>query len=167
MALIKCPECGKEISDTAKICPECGYKIKKVNRKVYIIITIIVIIIGIIFGGKIFGNNAAKQARKILELDYGKQVNITSIFYNEEQKGCIIEFSSGGVSDVACVHLKDKTIGYESVYENMSEKSNDLSLSDSDKQKHAMQIIEYPYDAMWVYDLFANGTSGSKWERVQ
>ena len=25
MALITCPECGKEISDTAKSCPECGY----------------------------------------------------------------------------------------------------------------------------------------------
>ena len=29
MALIKCPECGKEISDKAKACPECGYKMKK------------------------------------------------------------------------------------------------------------------------------------------
>ena len=27
MALIKCPECGKEISDTAKSCPNCGYMI--------------------------------------------------------------------------------------------------------------------------------------------
>lgn len=26
MALIKCPECGKEISDTAKSCPNCGYE---------------------------------------------------------------------------------------------------------------------------------------------
>ena len=26
MALIKCSECGREISDTAKICPHCGYK---------------------------------------------------------------------------------------------------------------------------------------------
>lgn len=25
MALINCPECGKEISDTAKSCPNCGY----------------------------------------------------------------------------------------------------------------------------------------------
>lgn len=25
MALIKCPECGKEISDQAKSCPGCGY----------------------------------------------------------------------------------------------------------------------------------------------
>ena len=24
MALIKCSECGKEISDTAKTCPHCG-----------------------------------------------------------------------------------------------------------------------------------------------
>lgn len=28
MALIKCIECKKEISDTAKICPHCGYKLK-------------------------------------------------------------------------------------------------------------------------------------------
>lgn len=28
MALIKCPECGQEISDTAKSCPHCGYKTK-------------------------------------------------------------------------------------------------------------------------------------------
>lgn len=29
MALIKCPECGKEISDTAKSCPNCDYRIKR------------------------------------------------------------------------------------------------------------------------------------------
>lgn len=28
MALIKCPECGKEISDNAENCPHCGYPIK-------------------------------------------------------------------------------------------------------------------------------------------
>lgn len=27
MALIKCPECGKEISDKAKTCPKCGWKV--------------------------------------------------------------------------------------------------------------------------------------------
>lgn len=29
MALIKCPECGKEISDKAEICPNCGFGIRK------------------------------------------------------------------------------------------------------------------------------------------
>ena len=27
MALIKCPECGKEVSDKAKACPHCGFEI--------------------------------------------------------------------------------------------------------------------------------------------
>ncbi len=31
MALIKCPECGKEISDSAKQCPHCGYKSRNLN----------------------------------------------------------------------------------------------------------------------------------------
>ena len=31
MALIKCPECGKEISDRAKKCPNCGFPIKRKN----------------------------------------------------------------------------------------------------------------------------------------
>lgn len=29
MALIKCPECGKMISDQASSCPECGYPVSK------------------------------------------------------------------------------------------------------------------------------------------
>lgn len=29
MALVKCPECGKKVSDTAVSCPNCGYGIKE------------------------------------------------------------------------------------------------------------------------------------------
>ena len=29
MALINCPECGKEVSLTAVSCPHCGYGVKK------------------------------------------------------------------------------------------------------------------------------------------
>ncbi len=29
MAMIKCPECGREISDTVVKCPHCGYGLKK------------------------------------------------------------------------------------------------------------------------------------------
>ncbi|MBR1380297.1 MAG: zinc ribbon domain-containing protein [Alphaproteobacteria bacterium] len=31
MALIKCPECGKQISSEVKTCPKCGYTIRKSN----------------------------------------------------------------------------------------------------------------------------------------
>ena len=33
MALIKCPECGKEISDAAVKCPGCGYPLKAEQKK--------------------------------------------------------------------------------------------------------------------------------------
>lgn len=32
MAIIICPECGKERSDQIKACPHCGYKIKKAKK---------------------------------------------------------------------------------------------------------------------------------------
>jgi uncharacterized protein YbaR (Trm112 family) len=33
MALITCPECKKEISDTAKSCPSCGYELKPSQKQ--------------------------------------------------------------------------------------------------------------------------------------
>lgn len=33
MALIKCPECGKMISDKAHACPNCGYPLQKRARR--------------------------------------------------------------------------------------------------------------------------------------
>lgn len=54
MALMNCPECNKEISDTVKTCPNCGYKIKRQNRILSLlnnsIIFIFCIIVNIIIG---------------------------------------------------------------------------------------------------------------------
>ena len=53
MALVKCPECGNEISDKAKTCPACGWSNsavsarKKVNR--WSVITIILAVFGILW----------------------------------------------------------------------------------------------------------------------
>lgn len=33
MALMSCPECGKEISDAARACPHCGYAIRESASK--------------------------------------------------------------------------------------------------------------------------------------
>lgn len=32
MALIKCPECGRQVSDKAAACPDCGYPISSVDK---------------------------------------------------------------------------------------------------------------------------------------
>lgn len=37
MALIKCPECGKEVSDKASACPNCGYRISHPEKAAAII----------------------------------------------------------------------------------------------------------------------------------
>ena len=34
MALVKCPECGKEVSNSAEACPNCGYGIKQHFNKI-------------------------------------------------------------------------------------------------------------------------------------
>lgn len=73
MALIKCKECGKDISDTAKVCINCGAKTEKaklVNKKIklYGIISIIIILIvcGIIL---IYNNNPlVKNKNKAISL---------------------------------------------------------------------------------------------------
>lgn len=61
MALINCPECGNEVSDTAEKCPKCGYKIKKnqqvnkikeiinLKKKSLVIIIVLLLIIAGIF----------------------------------------------------------------------------------------------------------------------
>ena len=37
MALIKCPECKKQVSDSAETCPHCGYKLKETSVEKHII----------------------------------------------------------------------------------------------------------------------------------
>lgn len=50
--IIKCPSCGKDISDNAKICPGCGAKVKKpIYKKVWFWIIIAFIVIGLASGG--------------------------------------------------------------------------------------------------------------------
>ncbi len=56
MALINCPECGKEVSDTAKKCPNCGYALKKsqianpkVKKTLLIVICALAVIVASFF----------------------------------------------------------------------------------------------------------------------
>ena len=86
MALIKCPECKKEISDTNKKCPHCGFKIKnninfkemiskikfkdildklKNNKKMlYSIIVVLLFIVFILF--LVIGGKDSRNAKKVI-----------------------------------------------------------------------------------------------------
>lgn len=49
MAMMTCPECGKEISDTAESCPNCGYRIKKKKKNGCLIVLIVIIVVFLLF----------------------------------------------------------------------------------------------------------------------
>ena len=67
MSLVKCKECGKDISKKAKVCPSCGDKNKnEINKMIFIIPIIIICIIGIFWmmlGGKVINNMKANQEK--------------------------------------------------------------------------------------------------------
>ena len=69
MSLVKCKECGKDISKKAKVCSDCGNKNKnEINKMMFIIPIIIVCIIGIFWmmlGGKVINNMKANQENKL------------------------------------------------------------------------------------------------------
>ncbi len=79
MALIKCEECGKEISQKAELCPKCGRRVKKlINKsKIIAILMLVILIIGISIGiATIVKNNSEiskykKEAISIIK-DYKK-----------------------------------------------------------------------------------------------
>ena len=62
--LIKCPDCGKQISLNADTCPNCGHPFRKKNNRILIVIlttTISLIIIGLIIGKVIHDKQIQKQ----------------------------------------------------------------------------------------------------------
>lgn len=71
MALIKCPKCGKEISDTIKECPHCGYNLRnginpKMKTLIKIIIAMFTVIILIIVSLLLIGKGSIKVAFNII-----------------------------------------------------------------------------------------------------
>lgn len=79
MALVQCPECGKEISDQAMSCPNCGYVMKKEegvepvtaklvkkipDKRVIAIVCTVALIAGILCA---FGNGLNRYERLALE----------------------------------------------------------------------------------------------------
>ena len=67
MALIKCTECGKEISSKAKICPHCGAKNKKRTSPSAWIILILALIFAFIYFSNTGTDN--RKSSSILQND--------------------------------------------------------------------------------------------------
>lgn len=92
MALIKCKECGKEISDSAKSCIHCGCKIKSQNNDLFDILSFVssgIIILSLFlnyatgvlrFSSKYF-SNSSNFAFKLIREKEGKIILVLAIIY--------------------------------------------------------------------------------------
>ena len=69
MAMIKCPECGNEISEQADVCPNCGYPIKKHAKRINPKIVFLLIIVGIILLVAIIGIYKAIKRNKLIDAE--------------------------------------------------------------------------------------------------
>ena len=70
MALVKCPECGKEVSSQLRKCNNCGYKLKRIDKKkrnVFIVIFCVIIMLTIV-GFILLHNNQDNINREYREL---------------------------------------------------------------------------------------------------
>lgn len=93
MALINCPECGKEISDKAQSCINCGLPLKELKSGGMVKIKMPVNIAGIlnVFGG--FNDCIIKNAETEKELWSGKHGQVAE-FYLSKATGIVVTFGN-------------------------------------------------------------------------
>lgn len=113
----------------------------------------------------------ALKAINILEADKIETVNIQVIYYCKKVNGCVVEFSSNGINDTACIYLDDKKIGYESIFDEICKESekirNNPEISNEDKRQDAINSLKYPYNPIWIYNIHVkDGISSGDWEIV-
>lgn len=89
MAIIQCPECGGQISDSAKCCPHCGFKRK---REVGIG-TVIVILIAVFF--------VVFCVFMKITADHDREEMVKEVFYSENEDGVSLSDISEAFQDAA------------------------------------------------------------------
>lgn len=100
MALIKCPECQNEISDTVSSCPQCGYKIKgsidveniknKIIENKKILLIVLGIIVAIVIISNLFGSNESKDSKKLKE--HLETIGYSCTTYTPKNSGDICDY---------------------------------------------------------------------------
>lgn len=154
MALIKCPECKKEFSNTINKCPHCGYKIKSSvdvrgiinkivsNKKILFSIIGVLLVVITIYICSFGGVKVQKASKKMVE--YLQDIGYSCSQYDEDDSEiCFYCFyctnmTSNGVSQTVQIDYRNNYVGYkESAYDayEFSISSTDYDTSSTRTQK--------------------------------
>ncbi len=141
MALVKCPECGHDVSNTAKRCPNCGFKLPKPQKsleekKKARLLTVILVISGIILASAAVGGFLGYKY-------YLRPMNIykDAVAYEEagnydaaiENYSSIEDFKDSSDRIRGCIYRKGTAFLNEGAYEEAKEIFEDLgNYSDSE-----------------------------------
>lgn len=197
---IRCKNCGVEIAAGARFCPECGRNLysenttsnneqgavetpivvtpsidaskRKSKTKSWIIAVagaLIVLIIAILFFPK---NGIENEVKAILEDDLGSSVKITTLYYNEDKQGCLVEFETKNSVDIAAVHLDSGKVEYQSEYDYYSTRAEKLRkqspINEQELHKCNQKILECSDLISWKFSVKLNGaTDENGWKRIK
>ena len=126
MAIMYCPECGKEMSDSLKKCPHCGFKFKKNKKKItkkqkkIISIVVVAVLLLICIATVLF---------KVLSLSTEEKKQIVAINNN------ITKISEGKIEDLSKAQLKEKIDDCNSVISTYNKSNWKIKLYVKDKSK--------------------------------
>lgn len=136
MALIKCPDCGKMVSDRAQNCPDCGFPIQEEVQRLNDITNI-------------ESNDVSGEYNNLTEKEVAKKLCEA---ISKKQFADINVFQS---------ILKNKFA--EGYYAKIVEDSRDFSDDETEKNQYIIKNIElildyldYPLDAMGIRNWFVN-----------
>lgn len=111
MSMINCPECGAEISDSAKNCPECGYPISKSKskKKIWIIriAALAVIMLLVVSGTYYLENRLDRTERKQVDNVITAITDIGDVSLSSESKIIHAENLYSELSEVCKRHISN------------------------------------------------------------
>lgn len=153
MAIIFCPECGKEISDTNKKCPHCGFKLpkikKSVNKKMRVVIIAIIIVLVLGVGGTVGVMQASKlnsEEQAIVTAINARINDMTQVTFEGMEKSQIeasITKLNKIKDDYSTLNWKEKlrTKGYGNVSKKIDEANNAIDTIINGQVKNIIDAI--------------------------
>lgn len=133
MALIKCPECGKDISDKAQVCINCGYPISDLNKNELYSLTLVGY-----SGNKKSMANARSMAEIFLKNDY--HLSTLEAF---QKAGNLPYTFSDGLTYENAQFVKNKFERYNCVVE-IKQDDNPINLTENEKISSQIQKMNAP-----------------------